>query len=171
MSRSRSCTNPKPSLLGQYCLGNQRQTEQCGNKICKDQLSAFSVDHPYKYNITLTFSHTIYHQGQDFNKTTGTFICSIPGTYHFSVTLVKRRNDTRVDRVYCDLKINGASKIHIEIDPTDDDTDKGGAAVSESIVLHLEMDDKVYLGACNGPPSNFMDYWTTFTGFLLYPDN
>lgn len=171
MSRSRSCTNPKPSVLGQYCLGDQRQTEQCGNKICKDHLSAFSVDRPDIYATTLTFSHIIYQQGQDFNMTSGTFICSIPGTYHFSVTLVKMRNSDRVDRVFCDLYKNVNSTMHIEVDPTDDDSDKGSAAVSESIVLHLGMNDKVYLSSCISPPSTYMENWTSFTGFLLYPDN
>ena len=34
-SRSRSCTNPKPSILGGYCPGNQMQTEQCGKSLCQ----------------------------------------------------------------------------------------------------------------------------------------
>ncbi|XP_060551315.1 coadhesin-like [Ruditapes philippinarum] len=170
-SKSRSCTNPKPSVLGQYCNGIPLQTEQCGNKICPDHISAFSVGNPYNYTDKLTFSRIIYQHGNDFDQSTGTFTCSIPGIYHFSVTLVKKRENSRVDRVFCELSKNGRSLTHIEVDPTDDDTDKGSAAVSESMVIHLDRGDKVYLSSCNGQPSTYMAYWSSFTGFLLHPDN
>ncbi|XP_053385659.1 uncharacterized protein LOC123538853 [Mercenaria mercenaria] len=175
-SRSRTCTNPKPSDGGEYCIGNSLQTLSCSTKRCPPLVSAFSVSNPYNYSSfhgtkKLTFSHTIYQHGGDFDKSTGTFICSIPGTYHFSVTLVKKRATTRVDYVFCLLYKSASDLINISVDPTDDDTDKGSAAISQSVVIHLYKGNTVYLGACNGQPSTYMEYWSSFTGFLLYPDN
>ena len=102
---------------------------------------------------------------------TGTFTCSIAGTYHFSATLVKKRSSTRVDQVYCSLYKDSSRLIYIKVDPTDDDSDKGSAAVSQSIVIHLNKGDTVYLSDCIGEPSTYMESWSSFTGFLLYPDN
>jgi hypothetical protein len=140
-----------------------------------DHLSAFSVNMPFNYSSIngtdkLTFSNTIYQQGHDFDKSTGTFTCSIPGTYHFSVTLVKQRSGSRVDRVFCELFKGTSSMILIKVDPTDDDTDKGSASISQSVVLHLDKGDQVYLSRCLDP-AVYMEYWSSFTGFLLYPAN
>jgi hypothetical protein len=138
-------------------------------------MSAFSVENPFNYSkingtAKLTFSNTIYQQGHDFDKSTGTFTCSIPGTYHFSVTLVKKRSSSRVDQVFCQLFKGTSALINIQVDPTDDDSDKGSTSISESIVLHLDKGDHVYLSLCSNPTTS-MEYWSSFNGFLLYPAN
>ena len=135
-------------------------------------MTTFSVTGPHIYGYIdriprLNFTRTIYQYGSDFNISTGIFTCSIPGVYHFSATLVKKRATTRVDQVFCNIMKNAQSLISVKIDPTDDDTDKGNAAVSQSIVIDLDIGDKVYLGFCNDPKKN-MDNWSSFTGFLLY---
>jgi hypothetical protein len=139
-------------------------------------MSAFSVTQPDSYSKInginkLNFSSTIYKFGNDFNISTGTYTCSTPGVYHFSATLVKKRDTSRVDRVYCYLNKNFQNLIYISVNPTDDDTDKGHAAVSQSIVINLDAGDTVYLTGCNGQPSTYMDRWSSFTGFLLYHNN
>jgi hypothetical protein len=137
--------------------------------------SAFSVKSP-KTNIIsngfykLTFSKTIYQYGNDFNISTGTYTCSKSGVYHFSVTLVKKSSSSRLDRVICYPFKNRQSLIYIKLDPTDDDTDKGHAAISQSIVINLNVGDTVFLAGCS-VPSTHMEYWSSFTGFLLYDNN
>lgn len=61
--------------------------------------------------------------------------------------------------------------INLQVDPADDDTDKGSAAVSQSVVLHLIGGDTVYLSDCVGQPNTNMESWSSFTGFLVYPDS
>ncbi|XP_045179574.2 complement C1q tumor necrosis factor-related protein 2-like [Mercenaria mercenaria] len=135
--------------------------------------SAFSVDKPLNHSSfngtsKVIFAHMIYQHGIDFNSSTGTFTCSIPGTYHFSVTLVKKRASSGV--FYCGLYKNVSYIITIG-DPTDDDTNLRGAATSQSTLIHLDKGDTVYLGSCNEQPSSYMEPFSSFTGFLLYSDN
>ncbi|XP_060585916.1 A disintegrin and metalloproteinase with thrombospondin motifs adt-1-like isoform X4 [Ruditapes philippinarum] len=173
--RTRRCTNPMPENKGKDCFGEGLQTSQCSKGNCPTLKSAFSVKSPNTIsNINgiekLTFSSTIYQYGNDFNISTGTYTCNKSGVYHFSVTLVKKRESSRVDFVQCLLYKNRQSLINIVVDPTDDDTDKGHAAISQSIVINLDVGDTVYLTGCTNP-STTMESWSSFTGFLLYDNN
>ncbi|XP_060590202.1 complement C1q-like protein 2 [Ruditapes philippinarum] len=164
-----------PENKGKDCIGESLQINRCSKESCTAFKSAFSVQRPKTYsNINgiskLTFSITIYQYGNDFSISTGTYTCSKSGVYHFSVTLVKKRASSRVDSVYCRLYKNRQSLIYIAVDPTDDSTDKGNAAISQSIVINLNVGDTVYLTKCSDP-STYMEYWSSFTGFLLYPNN
>ncbi|XP_060562948.1 complement C1q-like protein 4 [Ruditapes philippinarum] len=164
-----------PDNKGKDCIGESLQSRQCSIGNCQTFKSAFSVKSPDSYsNINgiakLTFSSTIYQYGNDFSISTGTYTCSKSGVYHFSVTLVKKSSSSGVDRVNCYLFKNGQPVIYIKVDPTDDDTDKGNAAISQSIVINLDVGDTVFLTYCTNP-STSMDYWSSFTGFLLYDKN
>lgn len=168
MKRHRSCNNPRPSPMGAPCDGTSEEVAFCNLGACK--VPAFLVDHPRENsNGKLTFSNVVYHQGTDFVASTGTFTCSIPGTYLFSVTLVKKRDTTRVDLVSCYLYKSGQQMTFVAVDPTDDDTDKGSAAITSTTVVHLNRGDTVYLTSCSDP-STHMEWWSSFTGVLIHSD-
>ena len=132
----------------------------------------FSVDHPF--NLTagqleqLTFENTITNTG-DFNPSTGVFTCRIPGNYYFSVSLTKLGDSKRmhkVDHVQCYLNKNNYIRLlRIRVDPTDDDTDYGNAAVSNSAIVELNRGETVALQGCHDPNTH-METWSSFTGFL-----
>ncbi|XP_060562945.1 uncharacterized protein LOC132722454 [Ruditapes philippinarum] len=171
--RTRRCTNPMLENNGKDCFGQSLQSSRCYKPSCSAGMSAFSVKEPKSYTKIdrvdrLTFSRYIYQIGNDFSPSTGTFTCSIPGVYYFSATLVKKRESFRVDRVYCRLYNGGEHLATISLDPTDDDTDKGNAAITQSVVTHLKVGNKVYLTDCISQPSRNMEDWTTFTGFLIF---
>ncbi|XP_060585935.1 semaphorin-5B-like isoform X1 [Ruditapes philippinarum] len=173
--RTRRCTNPMPENYGRDCFGESLQSSQCSEEKCQAIMSAFSVTKPDSFktidgNIKLNFSSTIYQYGNDFDISTGIYTCHIPGVYHFSVTLIKKRASSRVDLVSCTLYKNRQSLIVIKVDPTDDDTDKGNAAISQSIVINLDVRDIVYLSRCSNASTN-MEAWSSFTGVLLYDNN
>lgn len=131
----------------------------------------FSVDHPATIvNQKLTFTHVIYNYGRRFNESTGIFNCSVPGSYLFSVNLVKKRANSRVDQVTCDLYLNNNQLSLVHIDPTDDATDNGQAAGSATVLTSLKSGDIVFLTSCSDPATT-MEWWTVFTGVLLYAQN
>ncbi|XP_060591795.1 uncharacterized protein LOC132746607 [Ruditapes philippinarum] len=149
--RTRRCTDPTPENEGRDCIGESLQSSQCSEENCPAFMSAFSVTTPHSYSTIngirkLNFSRTIYQYGNDFNISTGTYTCSKSGVYHFSVTLVKKRVDERNNQnelVRCKLYKNRQSLIYIKVDPTDDDTDKGNAAITQSIVINLDVGNTV----------------------------
>ena len=135
-------------------------------------LPAFTVEKPAAIiDGKLTFTNTILNQGDDFDPLNGEFLCTRPGTYFFSVSLAKKRDFIRIDKVYCNLYKNNDTVIYAGVDPADDDTDKGNAQAHNAAVIHLKYGDSVSLQGCSSPPTFFMEDWSSFTGFLLRPDD
>ncbi|XP_053395634.1 complement C1q-like protein 2 [Mercenaria mercenaria] len=156
-SRTRSCSNKAHSPDGTACDGYNTQCESCNEKRRPPIISAFSVSEPRSVSSPETeyklqqYTTVNINEGKDFNPSSGIFTCSKAGVYYFTATLIKKRADVSVDLVQYD------------------DTDKGHAAISNSVVLRLDTDDIVYLGWCDDPNTS-LEKWSSFSGFLLYPD-
>ena len=104
--------------------------------------------------------------GSGYSSTTGKFTCSIPGLYFFSTSLIKLRDTTnKVDYINCYIKKNTSFLIQTNIDPADDDTDKGSYETSAFIVVHLSRGDQVYV-ACGEK----LEHYSSFSGFLIQSD-
>lgn len=169
--RYRTCDNPRPSPMGAFCHGSLDDVQTCNIGSCHVLALGFSVDHPHNINNDkLTFSNVIYNYGGQFDASTGIFTCATPGTYLFSVHLVKKRAWSRIDHVQCYLYKNGANIVRIFVDPTDDATDNGSAQASTTVLTSLVKGDTVYLYDCSDP-STYMEFWSVFTGVLLYSEN
>ncbi|XP_045159709.2 complement C1q-like protein 2 [Mercenaria mercenaria] len=178
-SRTRSCPNKAHSSDGTACDGDNTQCESFNEKRRPPIISAFSVSDPRSVSSPETeyklqqYTTVNINEGKDFNPSAGIFTCSKPGVYYFTATLIKKRADVSVDRVdlvQCYIYKNMSPQILLYADPTDNDTDKGHAAISNSVVLRLDTDDIVYLGWCDDPNTS-LEKWTSFSGFLLYPDS
>ena len=134
-------------------------------------MTAFSVNTPYSYNnlngtSMLTFAKTIYQYGQDFNMSTGTFTCSIPGIYHFSVTMVKKGPNKRSNTIRCKVHKSRYKDNYISVMRI---ADTGCASASQTFVIDLDIGDTVYIGSCYDKETSLhLEWWSSFTGFLLY---
>ncbi|XP_060559127.1 complement C1q tumor necrosis factor-related protein 4-like [Ruditapes philippinarum] len=176
--RTRRCSNPLPEHKGNDCIGESLQSSQCSRENCTAFKSAFSVKGPHTFNQIdgidgigyLNFTSTIYQYGNDFTISNGTYRCSIPGVYHFSSTLVKRKA-SQIHMVYCRLFKNYKPLIEIRVNPSDEDIHEGNAAVSQSVIIDLDIGDTVYIGKCIGQPNDYLEEWSSFTGFLLFHNN
>ena len=94
----------------------------------------------------------------------GTFTCSLAGTYLFILNLYKAKGATSAR---CSLYKNGSWMIWIDARPptgAEDNYQEG----TNSVIAHLIKGDEVYI-ICDTPVSN-LDSMTSFMGFLLYPD-
>ena len=130
----------------------------------------FTVYTPTGYpHSRLAFATTVTNTG-DFDASTGTFTCSQPGNYFFSVTLVKNASE-RVDEVICHLYKNGGHLVPIFSNPSaaSHGGDFGYDSASNSAIVHLNRGDIVYLSYCS--PVSSMYGYSSFTGFLVKPDN
>ncbi|XP_045181648.2 uncharacterized protein LOC123540580 isoform X2 [Mercenaria mercenaria] len=169
-TRSRSCTNPSPSLTGRSCTGDYTDVSTCNRKACPEHNVAFTA-----YNIlqnssglsTLLFQNTYINNGNAYNTATGNFTCNVPGVYHFVVTLTKRYRDTEEINAY--LRINGSSMLPLVFKPKADDSNEVGVyMLTGAGTFHLDRNDVVYVDSY--PEYFYESNWSYFTGFLITPD-
>ncbi|XP_033637338.1 uncharacterized protein LOC117298292 isoform X2 [Asterias rubens] len=110
----------------------------------------------------VAFDHSFTNKGGDFDLNNNTFICRIPGFYHFTFTM--RTYDHRFLSVV--MMKNDEPVVAINTDQSD-----RSVSCSQTAILRLYAGDSVWLRM---PPSDscgiYSDgsYYTTFNGFLLY---
>ncbi|XP_071507107.1 uncharacterized protein [Diadema antillarum] len=110
----------------------------------------------------IAFDYVFVNKGNHWNETSNTFVAGITGYYFFTVTL--RTYDSRFIGVA--LMKNDNLATAISSDPSD-----RNVMESQSLVLHLEVGDRVWLrlgpSPLYGMHSDDFNY-CTFTGFLVY---
>uniref|UniRef100_A0A8C9DV37 Complement C1q like 3 n=1 Tax=Prolemur simus TaxID=1328070 RepID=A0A8C9DV37_PROSS len=93
----------------------------------------------------LKFDDVVTNLGNHYDPTTGKFTCSIPGIYFFT--------------------------YHVRASAIAQDADQNYDYASNSVVLHLEPGDEVYIkldgGKAHGGNNN---KYSTFSGFIIYAD-
>ncbi|XP_060558553.1 coadhesin-like [Ruditapes philippinarum] len=170
-SRLRTCSNPRPSLLGRYCDGSPDEMKTCNKHICADLHVAFTA---YKLNTsspdhtTLKFESVYNNNGRGYDVSTGKFTCTIPGLYHFSITLLKPY--IKLPYIESNLRINGSDKLKMRWQPSqsNDEYQYESITISQSGTFPLKKSDIVEV---NGVSTHYVGHeFSIFTGFLVQPD-
>ncbi|XP_038076173.1 collagen alpha-1(X) chain-like [Patiria miniata] len=102
-------------------------------------------------------------QGTSFNLETGTFTCTVPGTYVFMFSVCKDY-DTSIT-AYIHLRKNNDWVASGQSYDTSSHEQMSGSAV-----LVLQRADTVYLTFRGSALSDSTYHYTSFSGFLLYPE-
>ncbi|XP_053385726.1 uncharacterized protein LOC123538063 [Mercenaria mercenaria] len=166
-SRLRTCTNPRPSLLGRYCDGSPEQVTMCNNKPCP--VVAFTAIGA-SGSSPLIFPTVLYNDGSGYSSNTGKFTCPLAGIYNFAATITKNYGDD-ISYINCVLNINSIIKVGGYSDPYGSNGDKGANFVMISGTFHLNRNDVVYIGCEHDASHLHGSYYSSFTGFLVTPDN
>ncbi|XP_075998339.1 complement C1q tumor necrosis factor-related protein 4 [Genypterus blacodes] len=114
----------------------------------------------------LTFDVEYVNIGGHFNKTAGLFTCRFPGAYYFAFTVGKHPR-----RAVSVKLMTGTGVVQAMV--FDEDTSKRREMQSQSLLLSLHEGDTVWL--YSQQDERYAVYsnqgrYTTFSGFLLYPD-
>jgi len=95
-------------------------------------------------NGTIILTIVTTNIGEDYNETTGEFTCTIPGTYHFSVTIEREFN---VSEAFCHLLLNAKSTLMVSARSSFGFYEFFQMS-SNSAILALKAGDIVKLGSC-----------------------
>ncbi|XP_060564422.1 uncharacterized protein LOC132723673 [Ruditapes philippinarum] len=159
MIRSRTCTQPKPSLRGKHCEGSPVQIAVCNRNTCPEMRVFFTATGiTGKY--TAIFPSNVQNNGNGYDKSTGHFKCKYPGIYMFSFHISKASASSGI--IYCKIYLNNLRIAGAR---------GSGFSMSVSGTFHLNTNDEVYVGGCYGIDEAFNDYDSSFTGVLVVPDN
>ncbi|XP_045179368.2 semaphorin-5A-like [Mercenaria mercenaria] len=103
-TRSRTCTNPRPSEQGKNCEGDPIQVTACGNAVCLPNVAfnAYWVDDlSPAAGQTMVFTRVLVNEGGAYNNSTGEFTAPVHGTYSFSAQMCFANNQN----LYFDIKV------------------------------------------------------------------
>ncbi|XP_038076310.1 collagen alpha-1(X) chain-like [Patiria miniata] len=100
--------------------------------------------------------------GTSFDLETGSFTCSVPGTYVFTFSVLKYSNS---DGLAIHLVKNDYTVISTH------GTSNQLGQLSGSAVLVLQRGDTVYVAMYGRVQSGSISHYTSFSGFLLYPES
>ncbi|XP_038077242.1 collagen alpha-1(X) chain-like [Patiria miniata] len=134
---------------------NQRVAFTVVRTSSSDESTSVDTRLPFQQTETLL-------PGTTFDLETGTFTCSVPGTYVFTFSVLKNSN-------------SGSFHIHLvkndhKVISTYGQSNQRGQ-LSGSAVLVLQRGDMVHVtmyGRAYGEPTH---HYTSFSGFLLYPES
>ncbi|XP_012672960.1 complement C1q-like protein 3 [Clupea harengus] len=113
----------------------------------------------------LKFDDVVTNLGNHYDPTTGKFTCSIPGIYFFVYHVLMRGGDGT--SMWADLCKNH----QVRASAIAQDADQNYDYASNSVILHLEPGDEIYIkldgGKAHGGNNN---KYSTFSGFMIYAD-
>ncbi|XP_057190783.1 complement C1q-like protein 3b [Triplophysa rosa] len=113
----------------------------------------------------LKFDDVVTNLGNHYDPTSGKFTCSIPGIYFFVYHVLMRGGDGT--SMWADLCKNN----QVRASAIAQDADQNYDYASNSVILHLEPGDEIYIkldgGKAHGGNNN---KYSTFSGFMVYAD-
>ncbi|TSL82540.1 Complement C1q-like protein 3 [Bagarius yarrelli] len=113
----------------------------------------------------LRFDDVVTNIGNNYDGATGKFVCKVPGTYFFTYNVLMRGGDGT--SMWADLVKNG----QVRASAIAQDQDQSYDYASNTVILHLDPGDEIFVkldgGKAHGGNSN---KYSTFAGFILYPD-
>uniref|UniRef100_UPI00358F77FD complement C1q-like protein 3 n=1 Tax=Myxine glutinosa TaxID=7769 RepID=UPI00358F77FD len=123
------------------------------------------LHNPHEGNEVLKFDDVVTNLGNHYNPNSGKFSSPISGIYFFTYHVLMRGGDGT--SMWADLWKNG----QVRASAIAQDADQNYDYASNSVVLHLDAGDEVYVkldgGKVHGGRTN---KYSTFSGFMVYAD-
>ncbi|XP_078423847.1 complement C1q tumor necrosis factor-related protein 4 [Cetorhinus maximus] len=114
----------------------------------------------------VTFDKLLVNIGNDFRPDTGRLVCRIPGAYYFAFTVGKYPKKMLSVMLM-------KNRYEVQATAFDEHRQKSRKVQSQSLMLRLDVGDSVWLflyGSSKYALYSNIGPYTTFTGYLVYPD-
>ncbi|XP_012696096.1 complement C1q-like protein 2 [Clupea harengus] len=144
----------------------QTETGEVGAAFGSSKIAFYvGLKNPHEGYEVLKFDDVVTNLGNHFDPSTGKFTCQVSGIYFFTYHVLMRGGDGT--SMWADLCKNG----QVRASAIAQDADQNYDYASNSVVLHLDSGDEIYVkldgGKAHGGNNN---KYSTFSGFILYPD-
>ncbi|XP_020635333.3 complement C1q-like protein 2 [Pogona vitticeps] len=162
------------TTMGSGGAGGSSSSPPPGGEVTGALSAAFSgpkiafyvgLKSPHEGYEVLKFDDVVTNLGNHYDPSSGKFTCQVRGIYFFTYHILMRGGDGT--SMWADLCKNG----QVRASAIAQDADQNYDYASNSVVLHLDSGDEVYVkldgGKAHGGNNN---KYSTFSGFLLYPD-
>ncbi|KAL2088036.1 hypothetical protein ACEWY4_016864 [Coilia grayii] len=142
------------------------ETAEVGAALGSSKIAFYvGLKNPHEGYEVLKFDDVVTNLGNHYDPTTGKFTCQVSGIYFFTYHVLMRGGDGT--SMWADLCKNG----QVRASAIAQDADQNYDYASNSVVLHLDSGDEIYVkldgGKAHGGNNN---KYSTFSGFILYPD-
>ncbi|KAJ8252782.1 hypothetical protein GJAV_G00205530 [Gymnothorax javanicus] len=156
----------KPGFPGLTSGTARTETGEVGAVLGGTKIAFYvGLKNPHEGYEVLKFDDVVTNLGNHYDPTTGKFTCQVSGIYFFTYHVLMRGGDGT--SMWADLCKNG----QVRASAIAQDADQNYDYASNSVVLHLDSGDEIYVkldgGKAHGGNNN---KYSTFSGFILYPD-
>ncbi|XP_060586448.1 uncharacterized protein LOC132742139, partial [Ruditapes philippinarum] len=165
-SRSRTCTNPPPSMNGRYCDGIPLEDVVCTKSSCSPNIvfKAKNVTNTSPGNgQAIIFGSTLVNEGNAYNTSTGFFTAPVNGTYSFSVQICSHNQK----EVVVDLTVDGNAYATLHVYDSNDETCNSADTVAV-LHEHSKVFVKCTAGCTNTAIKNQWYLVNSFSGYLIH---
>ncbi|XP_030642776.1 complement C1q-like protein 2 [Chanos chanos] len=156
----------KPGFTGIMSGTARTETGELGSALGGIKIAFYvGLKNPHEGYEVLRFDDVVTNLGNHYDPSTGKFTCQVSGIYFFTYHVLMRGGDGT--SMWADLCKNG----QVRASAIAQDADQNYDYASNSVVLHLDSGDEIYVkldgGKAHGGNNN---KYSTFSGFILYPD-
>ena len=116
----------------------------------------------------MAFQIVLTNEGEAFNAATGVFTCPVAGVYYFNAVLLKYYYHDGASA--CSIAKNGGFLVQAHTYPGHTPRYGQYAAVN-GVYTRLAVNDTVTLGGCSTPIETAVHGISSFSGFLVTPDD
>ncbi|KAL7881905.1 hypothetical protein AOLI_G00087540 [Acnodon oligacanthus] len=153
----------KPGFTGITPGTTRSESGEVGSALGSIKIAFYvGLKNPHEGYEVLRFDDVVTNLGNHYDPTTGKFTCQVSGIYFFTYHVLMRGGDGT--SMWADLCKNG----QVRASAIAQDADQNYDYASNSVVLHLDSGDEIYVkldgGKAHGGNNN---KYSTFSGFIL----